>query len=111
MIYTLTFIRLKFQQVEFLVGIVLLTLAILWWGGFASRKLIRRWCKEQGFELLDWRGARFFEGPDAWLRSRNQLTYRIEVRDREGFTREGYLIIGSYWIGWPFSRKVRVVWD
>ena len=65
----------------------------------------------QGFELLDWRGARFFEGPDAWLRSRNQLTYRIEVRDREGFTREGYLIIGSYWIGWPFSRKVRVVWD
>ena len=65
MIYTLTFIRLKFQQVEFLVGIVLLTLAILWWGGFASRKLIRRWCREQGFELLDWRGARFFEGAAA----------------------------------------------
>jgi len=41
----------------------------------------------------------------------NQDAYYIEVRDRQGLTRAGYLVFGSYWWPWPFSRKVRVEWD
>jgi len=94
-----------------IVRVVLLLGAMLVWRIFGARRLIRRWCREEGYELLDWQSAWFFEGPNAWLRSRNQMTYRIEVRDRDGLTREGYLVIGSYWIGWPFSRRIRVTWD
>lgn len=84
---------------------------LLWWGQVYSAKRIRRWCDEQGYELVDWRGAKFFEGPHAWFRSDNQDAYRIEVRDRQGVIRGGYVVFGSFWRGWLFSRRVRVEWD
>ena len=76
-----------------------------------SARRIRRWCERQGYELLDWRGAWFYEGPGRWLRSENQDAYHIEVRDRQGLTRSGYLVFGSRWFPFPLSRKVNVRWD
>ena len=86
--------------------------ALLIWSGrvFAERRL-QRWCRREGFELLDWRRAYFFEGPNAWWRSRYQACYRVEVRDSQGYERTGYVVFGSYWVGWPLSRQVRVHWD
>jgi hypothetical protein len=78
-------------------------------GRIWSRRQVERWCEHHGYELVEWRGARFFEGPGAWRRSENQDAYRIEVRDRQGLIRSGYVVFGSYWI--PWSRKVRVEWD
>ncbi len=74
-----------------------------------SRWRVRRWCREQDYELLEFRGAWFFEGPGAWLRSENQAAYRVRVRDRRGLIRGGYVVFGSYWL--PLSRKVRVEWE
>ena len=99
------------EQVVIGLGVALLFALLLWWGHVWSARRIARWCDEQGFELVDWRGARFFEGPHAWFRSENQDAYRIEVRDRDGLIRAGYLVFGSYWWGWPFSRTGRVEWD
>ena len=92
------------------VAVAFLLLAIWVGHGFSGRRL-RRWCEQEGFELLDWRGAWFFEGPGAWLRSQYQHCYRIEVRDRDGIERSGFVTFGTFWLGWPFSRNVRVEWD
>ena len=74
-----------------------------------SQRRITRWCDEEGYRLENWRGALFYEGPGKWLRSDNQQAYYIEVSDRQGLPRSGYLVFGSYWH--PFSRKAKVTWD
>jgi hypothetical protein len=94
----------------FIVGVTIAAfIVVLVTGRMWSRWQVRRWCDDQGYDLVDWRGAKFFEGPGAWLRSENQDAYRIEVRDRQGTPRAGYVVFGSYWA--PWSRKVRVEWD
>lgn len=90
--------------VSVLVFIVLLVTGRAW-----SRWRVGRWCKQQDYELVEFRGAWFFEGPGGWMRSENQDAYHIEVRDRQGLTRSGYVVFGSYW--WRWSGKVRVEWD
>jgi hypothetical protein len=85
------------------VGILLAT------GKVWSRWQLKRWCNSQGLELVTWQGAAFYEGPGAWVRSENQDAYRIEVRDRQGRTRTGWVVFGRYWA--PWSNKVRVEWD
>lgn len=87
------------------IAVFILALATGW---VASRWRIRRWCAREGFELVYFRGARFFEGPGAWFRSENQDAYYIEVLDHQGMTRAGYLVFGSRWF--PFG-KVSVKWD
>jgi len=99
------------EQFGLIGGAVLILILSLWWGRIYSTRRIARWCDEQGLTLVEFRGAKFFEGPGAWFRSENQDAYRIVVRDRQGLTREGYLVFGTYWSGWPFSRAVRVKWD
>jgi hypothetical protein len=92
------------------VGVTILALiAALVTGRAWSRWQVGRWCKRQGYELVEFRGARFFEGPGAWLRSENQAAYRVQVRDRQDQTRSGYVVFGSNWL--PWSRQVRVEWD
>jgi len=78
-------------------------------GRIWSGRQVRRWCKDQGYELLEWRGAKFYEGPSAWVTSENQNAYRIRVLDRNGLKRSGYLVMGSYWV--PWSSEIRVKWD
>ena len=97
------------ELVAAVMGAVLAFLVLLWWGRVYSARRIARWCKTEGYELVDWRGAKLFEGPNAWFRTDGQDAYYIEVLDRQGLTRGGYLVFGSPW--WPFSRRVRVKWD
>jgi hypothetical protein len=97
------------QAVTVVISTVIAFLLLLWWGRVYSARRIARWCEQEGYELVEWRGAKFFEGPSAWFRSDNEDAYYIEVRDRHGLTRAGYLVFGSFW--WPFRRKVRVKWD
>jgi hypothetical protein len=69
---------------------------------------IRRWCAGHGYQLVSWESAKFFEGP---RRSDNQNTFRIEVEDRDGMLRDGYLTFAS---GWGLSSQrqpAKVDWD
>jgi hypothetical protein len=61
------------EQVAIVLGAVLVFTLLLWWGRMYSARRIARWCDEQGYELVDWRGAKVFEGPNAWFRSENQV--------------------------------------
>jgi hypothetical protein len=92
-----------------IVGGVFVFALLLIMGRVLSRWRLQRWCRKSGYELVDWRGAKFYEGPFAWFRSENQDAYQMEVRDRQGLTRVGYIVFGSFWL--PWSRKVHVEWD
>ena len=89
----------------------LLVIVLYWLGRLYSGWRIRRWCHEEGYKLIDWRGAWFYEGPGAWFRSENQDAYFIEVEDHHGLPRAGYLVFGSFWWPWPLTRKITVRWD
>ena len=81
----------------------------LWIGKIWARWQVKRWCEREGYELVAFRGAWFYEGPRAWLRTENEDAYHLEVRDRRGETHTGYVVFGTRWH--PFSRRVRVEWD
>lgn len=90
------------------VAVAAVVVAIITGRIWAERQL-RRWCDANQYQLLAWRGAKFYEGPTAWLTSESQNAYRIQVLDRQGRTRKGYVVFGSYWV--PCSSKVTVKWD
>jgi hypothetical protein len=94
-----------------LLGVFVAAIAVaLVAGRVWGRYRVARWCRAHNFQLIDVRGVRFFEGPRKFLHSDNQDMYRIEVRDRDGFTREGWLTFGAYWH--PFNPgRVEIVWD
>lgn len=89
-----------------MIGVVIAGVVFGRW--YRSRR-VSAWCRAHKFELIDWDGAWFFEGPNRFWRSDNQDVVRVAVRDRDGLVRCGYLTFGGYWN--PFSRKVEVRWD
>ena len=74
-----------------------------------SQKLLKRWVGESGYELLRAEYRMFRKGPFIWS-SRGQTVYRVEVRDREGGERKGWVRCGSWWAG-VFSDQVEARWD
>lgn len=67
---------------------------------------IRRWCAGHGYQLLSWQRARFYEGPK---RFQSRDTFRIEVEDRDGLLRDGFLTFAR---SRGFSgRPVEVEWE
>lgn len=68
---------------------------------------IEEWAQGQGFVLDDYRRARFFEGPHRWTRSDTWDVFWIEVTDRTGLPRQGWLSFRARWIAKP---AVEVIW-
>jgi hypothetical protein len=74
--------------------------------GRISRRRVRQWCRRQGYQLLRWRDAKLFEGPSSWTVSQDR--YRIQVLDREGRQRRGYLVFRRWWSA---PQRAQVLWD
>jgi len=75
-----------------------LVVTILWVVIARSQHLLRMWAAENGYELLHADFRPFRKGPYFWS-GRNQTVFRVEVRDREGRTRSGWVRCGSWWAG------------
>jgi hypothetical protein len=56
---------------------------------------LSEWAKAEGVMIISQRGARFYEGPSAWVRTENQNVYRLEVRDRKGQVRLAWVTFGK----------------
>lgn len=95
-----------FLAILIVVGIVALALYL---HITRSQKLLRRWAEENRYELLRARHRMFRKGPFIWS-SRGQTVYRVEVRDKQGLVRKGWVRCGSWWAG-VFSDKVEARWD
>jgi len=81
-----------------LTGISLaLLLVVLLFGRFYWRWKLRNWAEGQGLQLVSYRWARFYEGPSAWVRSRNQHLFKAVTRDRNGLDRSCWIMFGTFW--------------
>ena len=89
---------------------LLLIVILRWSGGAYWRRRIRRWAAEEDLELVDFRGAKFYEGPRRFLRSDGQFAFHVTVRDRRGVARRCWLAFGSTWSIWP-TAPPEVVWE
>ena len=86
--------------------LVVLKLSHMYW----SRKLAR-WAESQQLQIVSFRGARFYEGPSAWMRSRNQHLFRVVTQDRIGQVRSCWIMFGTYW-GFNWGEPLKeVIWD
>jgi hypothetical protein len=93
----------------FLVGVIvaaLLRLSRLYWGN-----RLRKWTAMRGLSLIDFRGAPFWEGPREWVRSQYQFLFRVEVEDKEGQRRRGWVTFGSLWRPRFACPSPEVEWD
>jgi len=89
-----------------IVGIVALVLYIYI---SRSQKLLKGWANENGYEFVRVEYRMFRKGPFVWS-GRGQTVYRVEVRDRQGVERQGWVRCGSWWAG-VFRDKVEARWD
>jgi hypothetical protein len=82
----------------------------IWSGRRYWARRIERWAQAEGFTLLDFRGARFYEGPRPWRRTDSEFAFRVSVRGSDGRERSGWLTFGSPWSLWPRT-PVEIRWD
>jgi hypothetical protein len=74
--------------------VVLLSVLVARW---YWRWKLRTWGEGQGLQLVRFRWARFYEGPSAWMRSRNQHLFKAVMRDRQGLDRSCWIMFGTFW--------------
>jgi hypothetical protein len=96
--------------VLFVAGLGAAVLLMLGIGRTYWKRRIGRWADEHGLTLLEFKGARFYEGPRASWRSDSQFAFRVVVEDASGHVRTGWLAFGSYFSFWPTSSP-DVHWD
>ena len=72
----------------------------------STRRLVMRWCRRHGYELLRWRDAKLFEGPSTW--DAHERHYRIQIVDAAGHRRAAYLTFARRLV---FQRCTEVLWD
>lgn len=96
--------------VAFVVGLGAAILLATVFGRWYWNRRVARWAEEQGLKLLEFRGARFTEGPRAFLRTDSQFAFRVVVEDASGVTRGGWLSFGSCFSIWP-TGSAEILWD
>ena len=70
---------------------------------------LRRWAKEDGYRIVNHERRTYRRGPFRWRSSGYQIVYRIEVQDRHGTMKSGWVRIGRYW--WPDPNPIDMSWD
>ena len=74
-----------------------------------NRRVVR-WAEEQGLTLLEFRGARSYEGPRASVRTESRFAFRVVVEDASRVARTGWLSYGGYLSIWP-TGSAEIRWD
>ena len=96
--------------VPFVVGLVAAILFATVFGRLYWNRRVARWAEEHGLKLLEFRGARLYEGPRAFLRTDSQFAFRVVVEDASGVVRTGRLSFGGYLSIWP-TGSAEIFWD
>ena len=99
------------DYILFFGGIGLLCFIMLKLGHHYWSYRLNQWAVDQGLRLVDFRGAKFYEGPSAWVRSDSQHLFRVHVEDKQGRRRSAWVMFGTFW-GFSLRLPVtRVIWD
>ena len=104
-------LKVSLLQAAALVGIGVLLLGVLKLSRMYWSRKLERWAESQQLQIVSFRGARFYEGPSAWTRSRNQHLFRVMTRDRDGQVRSCWILFGTFW-GFNWGEPLKeVIWD
>jgi hypothetical protein len=90
---------------------VLAAVSLYWLDRLRRRETIGRWASDSGYRLLSYRQPVLVEAspfPVSW--SKSQHVFRVEVEDRDGCRRSGWVRLGSAWRGLT-SRAADVRWN
>ncbi len=82
-----------------MVALLILVVAASIYGYVArSNHLLHKWARDNDLEVLQAEFRMVRKGPYTWS-SRGQAVFRVEVRDRDGRTRQGWVRCGSWFLG------------
>jgi hypothetical protein len=102
------------DQIVFLVlalPAVLAAVSLYWLDRVRRREAVFRWASASGYRLVSYRQPVPTEAspfPISW--SKAQHVFRVEVEDRDGSRRSGWVRLGSAWRGLT-SRAADVRWN
>ena len=98
------------------VGGILFILVALAGVGFAiygqvtrAQTLLHKWVSENRYDLLSAENRVFRKGPFMWS-GKNQVVYRVQVRDEQGNERNGWVRCGHFFLG-VLVDQVEAKWD
>ncbi len=97
---------MKNNVIFLILGLGLITFLLLRVSRYYWAYRLTKWATDQGLKLIEFRGAWFFEGPSAWIRSENQSAFHVLVEDARGKRRKAWVTFGSWWrfvLGEPLS--------
>ena len=98
-------------QALMVVGFAVFLLIAVKLGNMYWKRRLTQWAESQRLQLVRFRTAWFYEGPSAWMRSRNQHLFRVITRDREGRERSCWIMFGTWW-GFTWGEPLtQVTWD
>ena len=98
------------MTIVFIAGLGAAIVLMLVSGRSYWKRRVTRWAGDNGLKLLEFSGARFYQGPRAFRRSDSQFAFRVVVEDASGGVRTGWLTFGSYLSLWP-AGDPEIRWD
>ena len=81
-----------------------------WWQDARAERMLERWCRHTGFDLLSRRNCWLWKGPYFTAFLNGQWVYRVQIRNRSGRVKSGYVRCGSHLLG-VLAEEVDVRWD
>jgi hypothetical protein len=97
-------------EVVVIIFFIVIAIGAIAWHYSRSRFLLQQWAQENGYRILSSEHRHLVRGPFFWTTSKGQTVYRVEIQDRDGRTRSGWVRCGSWMLG-LLSDKVQVRWD
>ena len=100
------------SQVILMCAIVVASLPVfIIWERAYWRENLAQWAKKNDFFLDGFRSPKFLEAPIRWLKRDNEITFRVNVRARNGDKKEGWVTFSCWY---PFASSPEFVsekWD
>jgi hypothetical protein len=97
-------------------GAIFMLLAIMFIAGTMlftysrAYAILNTWAAQNGYEIIERRQAWLSRGPFFWTSNKNQVVFRVTVRDRYGATRHGWVRVGHWLLG-MITDDATVIWD
>lgn len=91
-------------------AVAIITSGAVVWNLARSDAILQEWADGNGYEILEKSYCLFFRGPFFFRTTKDQVVYRVTVRDKAGNVGKGWVACGSWWFG-LWSKEAKVRWD
>ncbi|GAA5495868.1 hypothetical protein Rhal01_02049 [Rubritalea halochordaticola] len=98
------------EQTFFYIFMAVIVIISLKWSRSRAQTILSNWAADSGVEILSRERRTFFRGPFFWSASKGQEVFYVQVRDRDGSTRSGWVRCGGWLLG-LMSNQADVRWE